>query len=51
LLRRACAIAGRNLSLAEWHQYLGLKEPYRQTCDDWPSGEDAPPDAPVSKSR
>ncbi len=53
LLRRACANAGRNLSLAEWHLYLDLGRvaPYRRTCDDWPSGEGAPPGAQVSKSR
>lgn len=31
----ACRIAGRNLSRAEWAQYLGDR-PYRATCDQWP---------------
>ncbi len=35
---RACAKAGRNLTQAEWKQYLG-DEPYHQTCDQWPEGE------------
>ena len=28
----ACAIAGRNLTRTEWHQYLGSLGPYRETC-------------------
>ena len=35
--RRACAIAGRNLTSAEWSQYVGA-EPYRKTCRQWPKG-------------
>jgi WD40 repeat protein len=31
-MKRACDIANRNLSEAEWQQYLG-DEPYRETCD------------------
>jgi len=34
-IARACQLAGRNLSRAEWAQYLG-EAPYRQTCDQWP---------------
>ena len=35
--RRACAIAGRNLTQAEWSQYLpGLS--YHRTCAQWPAG-------------
>ena len=33
----ACAIAGRNLSRAEWQQYLP-DQPYHVTCPQWPSG-------------
>jgi len=33
--RNACAIAGRNLTLDEWHQYLG-ERPYHETCSQWP---------------
>jgi WD40 repeat protein len=33
-----CERAGRNLTQAEWRQYLG-DEPYRKTCEEWPEGE------------
>ena len=36
--RRACAIAGRNLSREEWKLYLPAGTPYRETCPEWPSG-------------
>ena len=32
---RACAIAGRNLSLAEWEQFFP-DAPYERTCPQWP---------------
>ncbi len=35
--RRACAIAGRDLTPEEWHQYLG-NEPYHATCSSRPQG-------------
>jgi WD40 repeat protein len=35
--RRACEIAGRNLTSTEWDQYVG-DEPYRRTCRQWPEG-------------
>ncbi len=28
----ACRIANRNLTQAEWQQFIGLDEPYRKTC-------------------
>jgi WD40 repeat protein len=31
----ACAIAGRNLTRAEWHRYLPDR-PYARTCTQWP---------------
>jgi len=34
----ACAIAGRNLTLGEWAQYLP-GETYRVTCPQWSAGE------------
>jgi hypothetical protein len=34
---RACQIAHRNLTRAEWQQYVG-DEPYRQRCAQWPVG-------------
>ncbi|HEY2293774.1 MAG TPA: hypothetical protein VGM86_23975 [Thermoanaerobaculia bacterium] len=36
---RACRVANRNLSLTEWHRYLGDDTPYRRTCPDLPDGE------------
>ncbi len=36
--RRACAIAGRNLSREEWKLYLPPGTPYRATCSEWPTG-------------
>jgi WD40 repeat protein len=37
LINEACKRVGRNLTQAEWKQYL-VNEPYRQTCDNLPSG-------------
>ena len=34
-LERACRIAGRNLTRAEWHQFFPSR-PYRATCAQWP---------------
>jgi WD40 repeat protein len=36
--RRACTIAGRNLTREEWKLYLPPGKPYRATCADWPTG-------------
>jgi WD40 repeat protein/class 3 adenylate cyclase len=33
----ACAAAGRNLTRAEWDQYLPNGGPYRATCPDYPT--------------
>jgi WD40 repeat protein len=33
----ACRIAGRNLSHAEWNEYLA-GQPYQSTCPQWPAG-------------
>ena len=30
----ACAVAGRNLTSAEWAQYLPSGEPYSATCPE-----------------
>ena len=30
----ACAVAGRNLTEAEWEQYIGDLASYRQTCPE-----------------
>ena len=37
--RRACAIAGRNLTREEWKLYLPAGTPYRATCSEWPTAE------------
>jgi hypothetical protein len=34
---RACATAGRNLSVEEWEQFFPNK-PYEATCPQWPAG-------------
>ena len=39
---RPCRLANRNLSFAEWKQYLGRDVPYHRTCPDLPGGEDVP---------
>jgi hypothetical protein len=36
--RRACAIAGRNLTREEWKLYLPEGTVYRATCPEWPTG-------------
>jgi WD40 repeat protein len=35
---RACQIAARNFTLAEWSQYFS-EQAYRKTCAAWPSGK------------
>src|SRR5919197_217415 len=35
--RRACAIAGRNLTREEWKLYLPPGKAYRGTCSAWPT--------------
>jgi WD40 repeat protein len=32
----ACVTVGRNLTLGEWHQYIGADEPYRKLCPNLP---------------
>jgi WD40 repeat protein len=44
LLRRARGIAGRNLSAAEWEEYVGASTPYQRTFDDFSDGEGVSPD-------
>jgi hypothetical protein len=41
-IRRTCAIVNRNLSLAEWQQYLGTNVSYRKTCSLLSAGTGAP---------
>jgi WD40 repeat protein len=46
--RRACVLANRNLSQAEWDQFLGSVRGYERTCPDLRAGEGAPADAPAA---
>jgi WD40 repeat protein len=43
----SCAVASRNLTLAEWNQFVP-QTPYERTCPDLPAGAGAPPDAPAA---
>lgn len=36
LRTRACLLAGRNLTRAEWQQFV-IDRPYRRTCPQWPA--------------
>jgi WD40 repeat protein len=45
---RACHIANRNLTQAEWHQFIGQDIPYKCTCPDLPPGKGAPLDVCVA---
>lgn len=42
-LRRNREMAGRNLSAAEWEQYIGLDIPYERTFLEFPDGEGVSP--------
>ena len=49
LVAAACAYRTRNLTRAEWKQYLP-GQPYRQTCEQWPlEPELAPTPTPTPK--
>lgn len=39
---RACRIANRNLTRAEWKEYIGDIEPYRATCPGLPVEQEVP---------
>jgi WD40 repeat protein len=41
-IHRVCRMANRNLTLAEWQQFFGLKTAYARTCPNLPPGEGAP---------
>jgi WD40 repeat protein len=43
LRSRVCGIANRNLSLAEWMQYIGSDAPYERECSQLPYGIGAGP--------
>src|SRR6185503_4695068 len=37
--QRACRIANRNLTQAEWDQFISSAKPYERTCPNLPAGE------------
>jgi WD40 repeat protein len=39
MLHQLCTGHGRNLSLGEWHRYLG-DLPWQPTCENWPTPKD-----------
>jgi hypothetical protein len=45
---RTCRVANRNLTQAEWEQFMGQGISYACTCPGLPPGEGAPPDACTS---
>jgi len=45
LADNVCDFVRRNLSLAEWQEYLGASREYRRTCSNLPSGTGAPRNA------
>jgi hypothetical protein len=43
LVREACATVTRNLTVAEWNQYVGPEIPYERTCENLPFPPDYRP--------
>lgn len=43
LLMLSCHMAGRNFTLDEWQQYLGVVQPYSHTCPQWPIPSEVTP--------
>jgi WD40 repeat protein len=48
---RAAHMAGRNISLAEWNQYIGPDTPYHRTSPEYPPGNSVPEPSPSAKER
>jgi WD40 repeat protein len=48
-VRAICKVAGRNLTQAEWDEWIGEDEVYVRHCADSPSGWGAPPKAPPAE--
>ena len=46
--KRACSLANRNLTRAEWEQFM-QDEPYRATCPDLPLGEAPSVEEPIAE--
>ncbi len=49
LAQRACAVANRNLTQAEWDEAHPDGKDYVRHCPDLPSGDGAPDDAPAAE--
>jgi len=45
LSEKVCDLVWRNLTLAEWQQFVGKDVPYKRTCANLPPGEGAPTDS------
>ena len=43
LIETACKTAGRNLTRAEWDQYIGDALPYQAVCPNWPIEAESTP--------
>ena len=41
-------MANRNLTQAEWKQFIGSDIPYKRTCPPLPLGEGTPPATPAA---
>ncbi|MGH8906489.1 MAG: WD40 repeat domain-containing protein, partial [Egibacteraceae bacterium] len=44
----ACERVGRNLSQAEWDEFVGADTPYVRNCPEFPAGDGVPADAPAA---
>jgi WD40 repeat protein len=47
---KICEKVRANLSQAEWDDFFGAAFFYQRTCKDFPSGKDAPPNAPAAET-
>jgi WD40 repeat protein len=48
--RQVCSITNRNLTMAEWQNYVGAGIPYERTCPGLPAGDGAPSSSQPAKS-
>jgi hypothetical protein len=49
LAEMICEQVSRNLRRDEWHRFVDADLPHQRTCPTKPLGENAPPEAPVSR--
>lgn len=50
LAKMVCEKVWRNLTLNEWHQFVGADLPYERICPDRPPGKGAPPQVYATRS-